>query len=507
MDARTAAARFLDSPALSDGTRRAYRVDVGEFCAWLEARGTTLDDVDMRAFVEYASHLGAARPGRRPSKLAPATISRKLAAVRAFLRHALGAARVPDARVAPRRRRRLPETTRGADLDKELARARGRGTAPAAKPRARRARVLGRPAQRRGRRPRPRGRRLRAGARPHPPRQGRQGARRAARRGGGALGLALPARGAPRARRPARTTRCSSPFADIGSTRARCAGSHRTPTACATPSRPTCSKAAPTCARSRSCSGTARSRRRRSTATSTRAACARSTTARIPAARRGLRPPGPNPEGRWTPPSTPSSRFRPRGSRRGRSTRTGATSPTSAAWLDGSPDEVTTDQLAAYIASMRASGLAATTIARRVAALRSFYRHQVLLGARSDNPAAELELPRRARTLAAHALARRGRASDRCCRRHDAARRSATARSSSSSTAPGCASARRSGSSGTASISSSGSFAASARARRSASCRSAARPSRPCAAISHAAGRTSTCATGRSSSSTRAAAG
>ena len=127
MDAHEAATRFLDSPALSDGTRRAYRVDVGEFCNWLDARGTGLDEVDVRAFVEYASHLGAARPGRRPSKLAPATISRKLAAVRAFLRHSLGAARVPDARVAPRRGRRLPEHTRGADLDKELLALEGEG--------------------------------------------------------------------------------------------------------------------------------------------------------------------------------------------------------------------------------------------------------------------------------------------------------------------------------------------------------------------------------------------
>jgi site-specific recombinase XerD len=125
-----AAARFLDSPALSEGTRRAYRVDVGEFCRWLDARGTALEEVDVRVFVEYASQLGAARPGRRPGKLAPATISRKLAAVRAFLRHALGAGRVPDARVAPRRRRRLPETTRGADLDKELLALEGEGPIP-----------------------------------------------------------------------------------------------------------------------------------------------------------------------------------------------------------------------------------------------------------------------------------------------------------------------------------------------------------------------------------------
>jgi site-specific recombinase XerD len=130
VDAHTAAARFLESPALSEGTRRAYRVDVREFCAWLDARGTVLDDVDVRAFVEYASQLGASRPGRRPTKLAPATISRKLAAVRAFLRHALGAARVPDARVAPRRGRRLPEATRSADLERELTALEGEGPLP-----------------------------------------------------------------------------------------------------------------------------------------------------------------------------------------------------------------------------------------------------------------------------------------------------------------------------------------------------------------------------------------
>ena len=70
-----------------------------------------------------------------------------------------------------------------------------------------------------------------------------------------------------------------------------------------------------------------------------------------------------------------------------------------AAWLDGPPAAASPDQLAAYVAKLRADGLAATTIARRVAALRSFFRHQVLLGTRPDNPAAELELPRRRRAL------------------------------------------------------------------------------------------------------------
>src|SRR5207302_956782 len=83
------------------GTRRAYRVDVTEFCRWLESEGTALDDVDVRTLVEYVGLLGS---GRRPGgRLAPATISRKLAAVRAFLRHSLGPARVPDARLGPRR--------------------------------------------------------------------------------------------------------------------------------------------------------------------------------------------------------------------------------------------------------------------------------------------------------------------------------------------------------------------------------------------------------------------
>ncbi len=68
-------------------------------------------------------------------------------------------------------------------------------------------------------------------------------------------------------------------------------------------------------------------------------------------------------------------------------------------WLGRAPDSASPDDLAGYIASMRADGLAGTTIARRVAALRSFYRHQVLIGVRGDNPAAELELPRRRRPL------------------------------------------------------------------------------------------------------------
>ena len=72
---------------------------------------------------------------------------------------------------------------------------------------------------------------------------------------------------------------------------------------------------------------------------------------------------------------------------------------TLAAWRRGPVATTTHDELERWVAQLRADGLAATTIARRVAAVRSFFRHQLLLGTRSDNPAAELELPRRARRL------------------------------------------------------------------------------------------------------------
>jgi integrase/recombinase XerD len=116
--------RFLESPALAEATRRAYRVDVEEFCAWLRRRGTRLEDVDVRALSEYAAELGRARP----RKLAPTTIGRKLAAVRAFLRHALGAERVPDASFAPRRPRRLPDAPRPHEVDGELDALEGEGS-------------------------------------------------------------------------------------------------------------------------------------------------------------------------------------------------------------------------------------------------------------------------------------------------------------------------------------------------------------------------------------------
>ena len=113
MDPTAAVERFLDSPALSPATRRAYRFDLEPFADWLRARRLGLEEVDARALAAYASELGRARP----RKLAPATIARKLAAIRAFLRFALGPGRVPDVPLAPRRGRRLPDAPKREEVD------------------------------------------------------------------------------------------------------------------------------------------------------------------------------------------------------------------------------------------------------------------------------------------------------------------------------------------------------------------------------------------------------
>ena len=70
-----------------------------------------------------------------------------------------------------------------------------------------------------------------------------------------------------------------------------------------------------------------------------------------------------------------------------------------AAWLRRTPADASADDLDGWIADLRAQGLSPATVARRIAAARSFYKHLVLLGARADNPAAELALPRRVRRL------------------------------------------------------------------------------------------------------------
>ena len=123
MSTDAAIERLLTSAALSDATQRAYRSDLRDFARWLDEQGLSLGDVDARVLTEYAAVLGRGRPRR----LAPATIARKLAAVRALLRSALGPSRVPDVRLAPRRPRRLPHVDKADDVDRELRSLEGEG--------------------------------------------------------------------------------------------------------------------------------------------------------------------------------------------------------------------------------------------------------------------------------------------------------------------------------------------------------------------------------------------
>jgi len=70
-----------------------------------------------------------------------------------------------------------------------------------------------------------------------------------------------------------------------------------------------------------------------------------------------------------------------------------------AAFRGGNVADTSVEELERWVAAMRADGLAPSTVARRVSAVRTYFRHQVLIGTRSENPAASLQLPRRPRRL------------------------------------------------------------------------------------------------------------
>jgi len=107
--------RFLSSPSFAETTRRSYRVDLEHFAGWLDDRHLELNELGVRELTDYAAELGRGR-----KRLAPASISRRLAAVRSFLRSTLGARRVPEAALTPRRGRRLPDPPRSADVEATL---------------------------------------------------------------------------------------------------------------------------------------------------------------------------------------------------------------------------------------------------------------------------------------------------------------------------------------------------------------------------------------------------
>jgi integrase/recombinase XerD len=70
-----------------------------------------------------------------------------------------------------------------------------------------------------------------------------------------------------------------------------------------------------------------------------------------------------------------------------------------ACFRGGPVADATVEELEGWLAGMRAAGLAASTIARRVSAVRAYFRHLILIGTKTANPAASVQLPRRPRTL------------------------------------------------------------------------------------------------------------
>jgi len=118
----TAIERFLDDPGLSESTRRAYATDLSDFARWLGHEGRALEDVDVAVLAAYTAELGRGRRG-----LAPATVARRLAAVRSFMRFTLGPSRVPEIALPPRLRRRLPDAPKLAEVETIVSAAGGEG--------------------------------------------------------------------------------------------------------------------------------------------------------------------------------------------------------------------------------------------------------------------------------------------------------------------------------------------------------------------------------------------
>lgn len=112
--------RFLEHGGLSEATQRAYRTDLRAFSSWLEGKELTLEAVDARVLSDYVGELG-----RGHRRLAPPSISRRLAAIRACLRFTLGPASVPEAGLSPGRSRRLPDAPKAAEIDELLELAEG----------------------------------------------------------------------------------------------------------------------------------------------------------------------------------------------------------------------------------------------------------------------------------------------------------------------------------------------------------------------------------------------
>ena len=107
--------RYLGSSGISDSTRRAYASDLRDFVEWFGER--PIEEIDVRVLADYTADLGRSRRGK---KLSPTTIARRLSAVRALVRFTLGPARVPEVTFRARAARRLPDAPKLEEVEELL---------------------------------------------------------------------------------------------------------------------------------------------------------------------------------------------------------------------------------------------------------------------------------------------------------------------------------------------------------------------------------------------------
>ena len=97
----------------ADKTIRAYGVDLRQLAAWARRYGVRPEKVDQRVLRRYAARLGDDRP-------APATVARKLAAIRAFFRvlreHGIVAQNPADLLPSPKRVQKLPRALKQSEV-------------------------------------------------------------------------------------------------------------------------------------------------------------------------------------------------------------------------------------------------------------------------------------------------------------------------------------------------------------------------------------------------------
>ena len=97
----------------AEKTRTAYAVDLGQLAAWAEAQRLEPEAMSAKDLRRFAAHLGQSRP-------APATVARKLAALRAFFRvlreHGRIAQNPADLLPAPKRPSKLPRVLKPAEV-------------------------------------------------------------------------------------------------------------------------------------------------------------------------------------------------------------------------------------------------------------------------------------------------------------------------------------------------------------------------------------------------------